>query len=52
MVNSIIELVIGWFLIDKVPSMVGASGTLATIIKLVGVVFLISGFVHLVGRFV
>lgn len=48
MVGSIIEIIIGWFLVNKVPSMVDAKGMLATIIKIVGVIFIIGGFVSLV----
>lgn len=52
MVGSIIEIIIGWFLVDKVPSFVGAKDMLATIIKIIGVIFLIGGFVSLIRYFI
>lgn len=47
MIGAIIKIVIGWFLIDKVPGIVGAKGLFCTVIKVVGVLVLISGFVGL-----
>lgn len=37
---------------DQVPSLVKAKGSLASIIKLVGVIILIGGFIHLLYSFV
>lgn len=51
MIGAIIEIIIGWFLLDKVPSIVGASGLLATVIKIIGVIVLIGGFVSLAHCF-
>lgn len=51
MIGAIIEIVIGWFLIDKVPGIVGARGLLATVIKIIGVLALIGGFVSLAHFF-
>lgn len=51
MIGAIIEIVIGWFLIDKVPDIVGARGLLATVIKIIGVLVLIGGFVSLAHFF-
>lgn len=47
MIGSIIEICIGWFVLEKMPNVVGAKGLLATIIKIVGVCFLIGGVVSL-----
>ena len=47
MVTAIITILIGWFVYEKVPTLVSARGTLATIIKLVGIVICIAGFVDL-----
>jgi len=47
MVTAIITILIGWFVYEKVPTLVSATGVLATIIKLVGVVICIAGFVDL-----
>lgn len=49
MINSLLELAIGWFVTYKVVKIVGAKGNLAIIIKLVGVLLIIGGtvsFVH------
>lgn len=48
MIGIIIEIAIGWFVLEKMPAIVGASGLLATVIKIVGVLLLIGGFVSLV----
>lgn len=47
MFSAIIEIIVGWFVMDQVPSLVNAKGSLASVIKLVGVIILIGGFVHL-----
>lgn len=47
-INAIILIAIGYFVLEYVPNIVNTKGTLATIIKLVGVVFLILGVVKLV----
>lgn len=51
LVGAIVQLVIGWFVTDKMCGIVGAKGLLATIIKIVGVLILISGFVDLAHCF-
>lgn len=48
MAGLIVKLIIGWFLYEKIPNLVGASGILATIIKLVGILMIISGLVDIV----
>lgn len=47
-IMSIIEIIIGWFVLEKMPSVVDAKGTLATIIKIVGVLILIHGLIAFV----
>lgn len=54
MVNSLLQLAIGWFITYKVVRIVGAKGNLAIIIKIIGVLLMIGGavsFVHSVIRF-
>ena len=51
MIGAIIEIVIGWFLIEKVSSIVGAYGILSTVIKIIGVIVLIGGLVSLAHCF-
>lgn len=48
MVSSLIEIAIGYFVVYHVPGMVKAKGALETIIRLIGVIILIGGFVGLV----
>ena len=45
MIGSIIELAIGWFITYKVPSILKAKGTQATIIKLIGWLLMIAGVI-------
>lgn len=52
MIGIIIEIEIGWFVLEKMPAIVGAGGLLATVIKIIGVLLLIGGFVSLVRYFV
>lgn len=47
-VSAIILIAIGYFVLEHVPNIVNAKGGLASIIKLVGVVFLILGIVRLI----
>ena len=49
--GAIIQLLIGWFVTVKMCDVVGAKGLLATIIKIVGVIILISGFISLAHCF-
>lgn len=48
MLSSLIEIAVGYFVYNHVPGMVKATGLLETIIRLVGVIILIGGFVSLV----
>lgn len=47
-VSSIILIAVGYFILEYVPGIVNAKGGLASIIKLVGIVFLILGVVRLI----
>ncbi len=52
MIGILIEIMIGWFVLEKMPAIVGASGLLSTVIKIIGVVVLIGGFVSLIRYFI
>lgn len=41
LISTAICILIGWLLIDKVPKWLGARGTVATIIKVIGVIVII-----------
>lgn len=47
-VSAIILIAVGYFILEYVPGIVKAKGGLVSIIKLVGIVFLILGVVRLV----
>ena len=42
LIHTTIRIIIGWILIDKVPSWLNLSGIIATIIKVIGVLIIIS----------
>lgn len=42
LISTAIRILIGWILIDKVPSWLNLSGIIATIIKVIGVLIIIS----------
>ena len=42
LIHTAIRIIIGWTLIDKVPSWLNLSGIIATIIKVIGVLIIIS----------
>lgn len=48
MVNALLELGIGWFLTYKVVRIIGAKGSFAMGIKIIGVLLMIGGIVSLV----
>ena len=48
MIGSIIEIAIGYFVTYHIPKIVGAKGTSAKVIKIIGIIFLIGGFISLV----
>lgn len=50
MTRALLEIVIGYFITYKVPNIVGAKGLLATIIKIIGIILLIGGFISLVDK--
>lgn len=46
MIGSIIEIIIGYFVIYHFPKMIKAKGNQAKIIKFIGLLVIIMGFVH------
>lgn len=42
LIHTAIRIVIGWILIDRVPCWLNLSGLIATIIKVIGVLIIIS----------
>lgn len=42
LISTAIKILIGWILIDKVPSWLDLRGIIATIIKVIGVLIIIS----------
>lgn len=42
LISTAIRIIIGWLLIDRVPAWFGLSGIIATIIKVIGVLIIIS----------
>jgi hypothetical protein len=46
MIDGIIKIAIGWFITYKVCNIIKVKGNWATIIKIVGILFMISGFVN------
>ena len=42
LISTAVKILIGWILIDKVPSWLNLSGIIATIIKVIGVLIIIS----------
>lgn len=43
LIGTAIECLIGWLLIVKVPAWLGIRGTFATIVKVIGVLFILHG---------
>lgn len=42
LISTAVKILIGWILIDKVPSWLNLSGIIAAIIKVIGVLIIIS----------
>lgn len=42
LIHTAIRILIGWILIDKVPTWLGLSGIIAMIIKVIGVLIILS----------
>lgn len=42
LISTVVRILIGWILIDKVPLWLNLSGIIATIIKVIGVLIIIS----------
>lgn len=47
LISAIIRVLIGWILIDKVPYWLGLSRTFTTVIKIIGVLIIISALLGL-----
>ncbi len=41
LIRTLVQCVIGWLLIDRVPSWLGLTGFIATIVKIIGVLIII-----------
>lgn len=48
MVTAIIELGIGYFVTYKVPGILNLTKTIALVVKIIGILFLILGFIEFV----
>ena len=48
LISTAVKILIGWILIDKVPFWLNLSGIIATIIKVIGVLIIISALLDLV----
>lgn len=48
MITAIIELGVGYFVTYSVPGILGLKGLIATIVKVIGIILLLAGFVSLV----
>ncbi len=42
LISTAVRIIIGWLLIDKVPGWLSITGVVATIIKVIGVLIIIS----------
>lgn len=42
LISTLVKILIGWLLIDKVPQWLGLRGFIATIIKIIGILVIIS----------
>lgn len=42
LISTAVRIIIGWILIDKVPSWLGLKGLISTIVKIIGVLIIIS----------
>lgn len=42
LIHTLVKILIGWIIIDKVPSWLNLKGIIATIIKIIGVLIIIS----------
>lgn len=48
LISTAIKILIGWILIDQVPSWLNLRGIIATIIKIIGVLIIISALLDLI----
>lgn len=42
LIHSVVRIIIGWLLIEKVPAWLNIRGIVATILKIIGVLIIIS----------
>lgn len=42
LISTLVRILIGWILIDKVPTWLGLKGIISTIVKVIGVLIIIS----------
>lgn len=48
LISTAVGVIIGWILIDRVPAWLGLSGIIAMIVKVIGVLIVISALLTLV----
>ena len=44
LISTVMRILIGWLLIERVPYWLNLSGVIATIVKVIGVLIIISAF--------
>lgn len=42
LISTVVKILIGWIVIEKVPAWIGLSGIIATILKVIGILIIIS----------
>lgn len=42
LISTAVRIILGWILIDKVPAWLGLNGILAKIVKIIGILIIIS----------
>lgn len=52
MIGSIIELALGWFITYKAPRLMGAKGTQAKIVMVIGILLMVAGAVSFLRSFI
>ena len=45
---TLVRILIGWILIDKVPTWLGLKGILSTIVKVIGVLVIVNALLSLI----
>lgn len=46
LISTAVQILIGWIVLDKVPSWLNLRGIISTIIKVIGVLIIISALLH------